>query len=224
MKPMRAIRASKWQLSVANGFALLRERYLEIDTIPKPCGLGSEGPLSGLYVPVLSGICPTFVRLLSRFCAASFCAPEDPWKTNFSDVLSSVDAKQGRSRLEPYGELWTSCGASGFTCRDITAPTSGEVSVSNFEKCSQTISCEREHEDGGMPPAKFLATKRYRPRSLAKRAGLHSGPGPSENEVQQRIAAMKARKPATVSSDNDFYFDPTEPLRLIDPGKRDSND
>jgi hypothetical protein len=35
---------------------------------------------------------------------------------------------------------------------------------------------------------------------------------------------MKARKPATVSSDNDFYFDPTEPLRLIDPGKRDSNE
>ena len=84
MKPMRAIRAQKWQLSVANGFDLLRERYLEIDTIPKPCGLGSEGPLSGLYVPVLSRTCPTFVSVLSRFCVASFCVPEGPWKTGFT--------------------------------------------------------------------------------------------------------------------------------------------
>jgi hypothetical protein len=84
MKPMRAIGASKWQLSVANGFALLRERYLEIDTIPKPCGLGSGGPLSGLYVPVLSRTCPTFVPVLSRICAASFCAPKGPWKTSFT--------------------------------------------------------------------------------------------------------------------------------------------
>jgi hypothetical protein len=84
MKPMRAIRAPKWQLSVANDFALLRERYLEIDTIPKPRGLGSEGPLSGLYVPVLSRTCPTFVSVLSRFCVASFCVPEGPWKTGFT--------------------------------------------------------------------------------------------------------------------------------------------
>jgi hypothetical protein len=83
MLAMRSIRASNWQLSVANDFALLRERYLEIDTIPKPCGLGSEGPLSGLYVPVLSRTCPTFVPVLSRICAASFCAPEGPWKTGF---------------------------------------------------------------------------------------------------------------------------------------------
>jgi hypothetical protein len=70
MKPMRATRASKWQLSVANGFVLFRERYFEIDTIPKPCGLGSEGSLSGLYVPVLSLTCPTFVPVVSRICAA----------------------------------------------------------------------------------------------------------------------------------------------------------
>jgi hypothetical protein len=36
----------------------------------------------------------------------------------------------------------------------------------------------------------------------------------------EEIAAVKARKPATTLSDNGFYFDPTEPLRLIDPGKQ----
>ncbi len=84
MKPMRAIRASKWQLSVVNVSALFRERYLEIDTIPKPCGLGSECSLGGLYVPDVSRTCPTFVPVSSRICAASFCAPEGPWKTSFT--------------------------------------------------------------------------------------------------------------------------------------------
>jgi hypothetical protein len=63
---MRAIHASKWQLSLVDGFALLRERYLEIDTIPKPCGLGSGDPRSGLSVRLLSGFlsgaCPALVR------------------------------------------------------------------------------------------------------------------------------------------------------------------
>jgi hypothetical protein len=68
MKPMRAIRAQKWQLSLANDSALLRERYFEIDTIPKPGGLGSAGPRSALPVRSLSGFCPELVRVLSGAC------------------------------------------------------------------------------------------------------------------------------------------------------------
>jgi len=75
MKPVRAIRAWKCQLSVANGFALLRERYLEIDTIPKPVGLGSGGPRSGLFVRLLSGACPAFVRRILMQLGGM-------WKTN----------------------------------------------------------------------------------------------------------------------------------------------
>jgi hypothetical protein len=65
MKPVRAKSALKWQLSVATVFALLRARYFQIDTIPKPGGLGSSGSRSGLPVRSLSGFCPEFVRLLS---------------------------------------------------------------------------------------------------------------------------------------------------------------
>ena len=39
----------------------------------------------------------------------------------FHDVLSSVDAKQGRSPLEPYGELVDTLRDQGLTCRDIAA-------------------------------------------------------------------------------------------------------
>jgi len=43
-------------------------------------------------------------------------------ENKFHDVLSSVDAKQGRSSLEPYGELVDTLREQGLTCRDIAAP------------------------------------------------------------------------------------------------------
>ena len=45
-------------MSFAIGFARFREVQVKIDTIPKPVGLGSRGPLSGLYVRQPSGTCP----------------------------------------------------------------------------------------------------------------------------------------------------------------------
>jgi hypothetical protein len=42
MKQMRARCVPKWQLSVATGFAHLREHHSDIDTIPKPAGLDSR--------------------------------------------------------------------------------------------------------------------------------------------------------------------------------------
>lgn len=51
-------------------------------------------------------------------------------------------------------------------------------------------------------------------------AVFHSERAPSDDEVRKRIAAWKPRNPATTPSDNGFDFDPTEPLRLIDPGKQ----
>ena len=42
-------------------------------------------------------------------------------ENKFHDVLSSVGAKQGRSPLEPYGELVDTLRDQGFTCRNIAA-------------------------------------------------------------------------------------------------------
>ena len=141
----------------------------------------------------------------------------------YHDVLSSVDAKQGRSRVEPYGELLDELRRQGFTCRDITALLAEKCQLKTSKSAVNRLvrALARRRRNAVRQISRRVAIP---PPMVAKKAGLHSGPGPSENEVQQRIAAMKARKPATMSSDNDFYFDPTEPLRLIDPGKRDSND
>jgi hypothetical protein len=83
MKPLRVNRASKWQLSLADGSALLRERHFQIDTIPKPGGLGSGGVPNVVAVQLSSSICPGSVPVLSTFCPASVRALEYPWKTNF---------------------------------------------------------------------------------------------------------------------------------------------
>jgi hypothetical protein len=142
----------------------------------------------------------------------------------FRDVLNSIDAKQGRSRLEPYGEFVDELRRRGFTCREIAALLfekfqfqTSKSAVNNYVRVRT-----RRQRHAARQISRHVAIP---PQMVAKKAALHSGPGPSEgNEVQQRIAAMKARKPATASSDNGFYFDPSEPLRLIDPGKQDSND
>ena len=68
--------AFEWHFEMANVFALFRERCFEIDTIPKPGGLGFASALGVVAVPLLSSICPAFVPVLSSFCPARFWALE----------------------------------------------------------------------------------------------------------------------------------------------------
>jgi hypothetical protein len=141
----------------------------------------------------------------------------------FLDVLNTVSAKPGRSRLEPYGELVDELRHKGLTCRDIAAVLAqkcqfqtSKSAVNNFVRArarKRRNATRRISRSVGMPP-----------QVVRKPATLYSRQRPSDDEVRQRIAALKARKPATMSPDNGFYFDPTEPLRLIDPGKKARDD
>lgn len=138
---------------------------------------------------------------------------------NFQELLSKVAKKAGRSRLEPYGDLIHELRGRGMTYRDISEILTAELqlhvpksTVNDFvrERARRRRNANRQvSRHAGMPPP-----------LVPKPATLHSGQGASDEEVRQRIAALKARKPATTKSDNGFYFDPTEPLRLIDPGKQ----
>ena len=136
----------------------------------------------------------------------------------FQDILSKVTKKSGRSRLEPYGELIDELRGRGFTYREISEILTAEL---KFHAPKSTVN-------------DFVRERSRRRRNAARRvsrSGAKSAPmvpqlatvplsqGPSEDEVRQRIAALKARKPTTSSPDNGFYFDPSEPLRVINPGK-----
>ena len=141
----------------------------------------------------------------------------------FHDVLSSVDAKQGRSPLEPYGELVDTLRDQGFTCRDIAALLA--------EKCQFVTSKSAV--------SRFLLARARRRRNAARKLSRrvsgstpatskllpqHSAQRQSDDEIRQKIADLKARKPVAEPAPDGFHYDPDEPLRLINPDKRNSYD
>ena len=135
------------------------------------------------------------------------------------NILNKVTKKSGRSRLEPYGELIDELRARGLTCRDISDILTEElqfhVPKSTVNDFVRGRARRRRNAAGQISRRVAIPTP-----VVLKAPTLHAGHGPSDDEVQRRIAAVKARKPATTPSDNGFFFDPSEPLRLIDPGKR----
>ena len=141
----------------------------------------------------------------------------------FHDVLSSVDAKQGRSPLEPYAELVDTLRDRGLTCRDIAALLA--------EKCQFVTSKSAV--------SRFLLARVRRRRSTARKLSRrvsgwtpatskllsqHSAQRWNDDEIRQKIADVKARKPVAEPAPDGFHYDPDEPLRLINPVKPNSCD
>jgi hypothetical protein len=58
------------------------------------------------------------------------------------------------------------------------------------------------------------------PTSTGASLVVSSQKPPADDEVRRSIAALKARKPVAAAEPNGFQYDPTEPLRLINPSKR----
>ena len=141
----------------------------------------------------------------------------------FKDILSSVSAKPGRSRLEPYGELVDELQRQGFTCRDIAALLSEKFQLQTSKSAVNNFVRARARKRRNV--ARQISRRASIPiPSVPKPTTVHTGPRPSDDDVRRRIAALKARKPVVAPAADGFYFDPTEPLRLLDPGKLDSKD
>ena len=141
----------------------------------------------------------------------------------FHDVLNNVDAKQGRSPLEPYGELVDTLREQGLTCRDIAALltekcqlVTSKSAVSRFllARARKRRNAARKHSRGvsGSTPA------------TSKPLPQHSAQRWNDDEIRQKIAEKKARKPVAEPAPDGFHYDPDEPLRLINPVKRNSYD
>ena len=140
----------------------------------------------------------------------------------FQNILNKVIKKSGRSRLEPYGELIEGLRDRGLTYRDLSEILTAELQL-HIPK-STINDFVRERARRRRSAAREISRRVAPPPVVPKSVSLHSSQGLGDEEVRQRIAALKARRPAATPSDNGFHFDPTEPLRLIDPRKRDTND
>jgi len=140
-------------------------------------------------------------------------------KDKFHNILSTVTQKSGRSRLEPYGDLIDELRGRGLTYRDIADILTDELRLHVPKSTVNDFVRERARKRRNA--ARQISRRIGIPTPIVpKTATLHAEYGQSDDEVRQRIAALKARKPATTPSDNGFFFDPSEPLRLIDPGKQ----
>ena len=139
----------------------------------------------------------------------------------FMDIMNSVGPKPGRSRLEPYADLVEELQSQGFTYRDIATLLAekfqfqtSKTAVNNFVRAQA-----RKRKNA----VRKLSRQRPNPTPVGpKLESERPTQGPSEDEVRRRIAALKARKLPAEAPAEGFHYDPDEPLRLIDPGKRDS--
>lgn len=118
-----------------------------------------------------------------------------------------------RITLEPYGELVDTLRDQGLTCRDIAALLA--------EKCQFVTSKSAV--------SRFLLARARRRRSAARKLSRRvSGSSPAtskplpqhsaqrwnDDEIRQKTADLKARKPVAEPAADGFYYDPDEPLRL----------
>gem|GEM_PF-1087532 len=136
----------------------------------------------------------------------------------FRDILDALPEKLTRSRLEPYRELIGELRRRRRTYLDIAQILA--------EKCQVQVTASGVHDF----VRRRLRTKRT-PAVPRSSSGEGKGVGhlkaevgavkisansPSD-DVQRKIAALKARKPGVKATKEGFQFDPSEPLRLNKP-------
>jgi hypothetical protein len=133
----------------------------------------------------------------------------------FQDILNKVARKSGSSRLEPYAELIDELRRRGHTYRDIASIL---LETCQFYTSKSTLN-------------DFVLVRSRRKRISTRRtateervaspiaANADSAQKPSEDEIRQRIAAVKARKPVATSPADDFPLRPNSTAPAHSAGK-----
>jgi hypothetical protein len=131
---------------------------------------------------------------------------------NLQKLLDELPEKPPRSRLEPYREFIEELRNRGRTYRDIA-----EILA---EKCAVQVTGSGVHD---FVRSRSPAKVRLAENSQTKADDLQVGdtvvagteqPASSSEEVQQKIAALKARNAAAEPAPRGFEYNPDEPLRL----------
>ena len=163
----------------------------------------------------LSSIYRVYVKYSSRRRWASHYNAEGPprltaMETDLKKILAELPIKPPRSRLEPYREFIEELRSRGRTYRDIA-----EILA---EKCALQVTASGVHD--------FVRNRTRAKDSLGGRgtknplqvsnpvAAETSPASASSDEVQRKIAALKARKTPAEPGPPGFEYDPEQPLRL----------
>jgi hypothetical protein len=128
---------------------------------------------------------------------------------NLKRILDELPDKPPRSRLEPYRELIEELRSRGRTYRDIADILA--------EKCGVQVTGSGVHDylkSRSRAKAKRAESKPNRPTLSNAMTSATSPPSASSEEVQRRIAALKARNTDAEPGPRGFEYNPDEPLRL----------
>jgi len=179
-------------------------------------------PVQNVRVRWLFDICSMFVRSLFDIRSTDTFLPFGLFPgermDKFEEIVNSLPEKPARSRLDPYRDLIKELLSRGWTYR--------ETSRILFEKCGVRISFSTIHHFVHARSRSKLKPSKSQPRILEKKTAIPTvkneekeivivGKGVSVNdEVYQRIAALKQRPPLSENSSKLFHYDPDEPLHL----------
>lgn len=131
-------------------------------------------------------------------------------------ILKSLPPRPPRSCLEPYADLIDEMRRRGWPFRDIARVLQEKcnvnVSPSNLHHFVKLRTAETNRRKTALSPAR-VASEDPPVAALALRTD-------TATDVGQRIAALKQRHSEAPPSLKGFEYDPSEPLRLLEPGKR----
>ena len=131
---------------------------------------------------------------------------------NLQKLLDELPDKPPRSRLEPYREFIEGLRSRGRTYRDIA-----EILA---EKCAVQVTASGVHDFGRsrsrpkMNQAQISPTKTNQVAANNPSTAANAPKVPSSEEVQCKIAALKARNTTAEPGTRGFEYDPDQPLRL----------
>jgi hypothetical protein len=131
---------------------------------------------------------------------------------NLKRILDELPGKPPRSRLEPYRGFIEELRSRGRTYRDIATILA--------EKCAVPVTGSGVHDylrTRSRAKATQAESSPSKPNRISVSKGVaadSSAAASSSEEVQRRIAALKARNTAAEPGPRGFEYDPDQPLRL----------
>jgi IS30 family transposase len=136
----------------------------------------------------------------------------------FETILNDLPEKPARSRLDPYTDLIRELLTRGWTYREIARilleNCGVHISISTIHYFVRTRS--RSKRKVPKPHWQKLGKQKEIP-TVRKEEKEIANPGkeiPVNDEVYQRIAALKQRPASSEQSSGLFHYDPDEPLHL----------
>src|ERR1700684_1150389 len=135
----------------------------------------------------------------------------------FQAILDSLPPKPPRSKLEPYAELIQELRKRGRSYREIAGILTNRCGVSaGTHTVFNFVRVRAQAPKKAKPPRAGAERSSQTPASSAPVETANTSPAARDEEVWQRIQALKQRNPQRNEVEKKvFVFDETKPLQLI---------